>query len=167
IVRDGTTFEGTPTTKFSRDTLAERVRSSLRQRVEAKLVDSLPALHRHTDFLKQSLALLLEQICQVGQRLALRQGVGQASKKARKCVEDREEIETDCLQSRVPASLLRFLPKRLALASQCQVIVRPQQDQVVDDGRFHVQRGEFGRQILGLGGTAAEEKADSHFPRLP
>src|SRR5215471_21789986 len=118
----------------------------------------LSPLDRHADLLQQSLALLLKQIPQVGQRLALRQRLGQAGQKTWKRVERRETAETHGLQTRVPASFFRVLPERLAFACKCQVVVRPQQNQVINDRRLYLQRGEFRRQVLGLGRTTAKEE---------
>ena len=54
------------------------------------------------------------------------------------------------LQAGVPAAALRLLPQRLALAGQRQVVLRPQQDQVIDDRRLDLQ----GRQLDAPGPSA-------------
>src|SRR5207248_1525872 len=98
--------------------------------------------------------------------LAMRKRLGQGGEPARKTVQDGEAVQRDRFQAGVPAATLGLLPKRLGFAGQCQVVLRPKQDQVVNDGRFGVEGSELDAKVLGLGRPAPQKQAYANFPGL-
>src|SRR6266446_5401113 len=64
------------------------------------------------------------------------------------------------------AAALVLLPKSLTLAGKRQVILRPQQDEVIDHRRLGLKGGQLDRQVLGFCRATAEKKTDADFPGL-
>src|SRR5206468_3909481 len=84
----------------------------------------------------------------------------------REAVKARIPLQAGRLQASMPAVALGFLPQSLTLAGQSQVIFRPQENEMIDNGwlRFHARQLDF--QILGFARPAAQEQPDADFPRL-
>src|SRR5262245_35321210 len=120
----------------------------------------------HADLLEQLLAAVLNEVGQIGQRLPGRQAFAEAGQPAGETVKDAESLGAERLEAGVPAAALRLLPECLALAAQSQIVLRPQENQVIDHRRVGLKRGQLHLQVLRLSGPAPEEEADADLPRL-
>src|SRR5262249_40021565 len=90
----------------------------------------------------------------------------EARQPAREAVEDAEGVERDSFQTRMLAAAFGFLPQRFALARQGQIFFGPEQDEMVDNLRRQVERGQRGLEIARLARALGEEEADADLPRL-
>src|SRR5437762_2216645 len=90
------------------------------------------ALHGHTDLLQQLFAMLLNEIGEVRQRLAGRKSFLDHREPAWEAVKNRQAVQRHSFETRMPTTAFRFLPQCLAFPSYDEVIIRAQQNEVVD-----------------------------------
>jgi len=101
--------------------------------------------------------MILEKVGEVRQWRALGLEFGDGGEPAREAVEHGIVVQAHGFQPGMAAAAGGFLPHGFAFAGKSEIVLGPQQNEMVNDGRFAIHGGQLDFEVLGLAGATGQE----------